>query len=364
MLFDQEYVPEGIVFDVTMLVEGGGPNEWTPDDIAGALLAALQDLRESPARLGASNAEGWGRLEWRLNAVRRMGERAIAAWLAQPGSPLADHLQPADPEALLALGRTLLCAGRSETLDFEIDLRFDAPFLVNDASRVKRPGETSDKPNHTPLKALGDAPLLPASSMHGAMRSQAERIARTLGLPVCDPAGKKSERPPAIKNRGECSKLDVVSRLFGAPGWRSPLRISDFTLAPGSPDPGEPRTQEFVAIDRFTGGGADKLKFNAEAFTPAGQDGFTLRGTLSLDAHRLALLADGTPGWWDELLHLLTYTLRDLCEGDVPAGFGRSKGYGACTALVSLASDVNRCMGLPEPARTLIRGWFAERRIA
>lgn len=364
LLFYEEYVPAGIGFDVTLLVEGGELEGWTVDDIAGALLAGLDELRDSPARMGASNADGWGHLEWKPKAVRRMCDKAIANWLSEPGSPLVDHLAPADAAPLLTLGKAILDRKSTATVDFKIDLHFASPFLVNDPSRVKQESGSSDQPNHTPLKAPGGGPLLPASSMRGALRSQAERIARTLGMTVCKPAGKRSERPPAVKTRQDFDKLDAVGRLFGAPGWRSAVRVSDFTLAPESPDPGDPRRQEFVAIDRFTGGGADKLKFNADAFTPAGCEGFTLRGALSLDIGRLALLTDGASGWWNEPLHLLAYTLRDLCEGDIPVGFGRSKGYGACTAQVKLASGVagNGC--LPQGATDLIEGWFTERRNA
>jgi hypothetical protein len=69
-----------------------------------------------------------------------------------------------------------------------------------------------------------------------------------------------------------------------------------------------------LAIDRFTGGGADGLKFNAQAvYQPV------LSGTLRLDVRRLDLWALG----------LLALTLRDALEGDLTFGFGASKGYGA-----------------------------------
>lgn len=74
--------------------------------------------------------------------------------------------------------------------------------------------------------------------------------------------------------------------------------------------------QEFVAIDRFTGGAKDQAKFNALAlYRPV------LEGCLRV--HTPALSQNG----WA----LLALTLRDLKEGDITFGFGAAKGYGTCT---------------------------------
>ena len=80
--------------------------------------------------------------------------------------------------------------------------------------------------------------------------------------------------------------------------------------------------QEFVAIDRFTGGGAPQLKFNATSrYQPI------LKGQLSIDLARLAYADAG--GW---AIALLVLVLRDLVEGDIRLGFGSAKGFGALHA--------------------------------
>ena len=110
------------------------------------------------------------------------------------------------------------------------------------------------------------------------------------------------------------------------------LEVSDFVAdAPLTAT----EVQEFVAIDRFTGGAADAKKFNAHfVYRP------TLKGRLSI------LLEDLRP--WS--LGLLALTVRDLIEGDITFGWGASKGYGACRAEISkiscpIAFDVTQAFG-------------------
>ena len=108
--------------------------------------------------------------------------------------------------------------------------------------------------------------------------------------------------------------------------------MSDFTAVEEGKD--AMLRQEFVAIDRFTGGVADKLKFNAEgAYRPM------LRGTLSLNLARVS--RSHQPQQDNAYMHtdpwtigLMALVIRDLIEGDIPLGFGASKGYGASTARI------------------------------
>ncbi|MFN0124961.1 MAG: RAMP superfamily CRISPR-associated protein, partial [Blastocatellia bacterium] len=128
--------------------------------------------------------------------------------------------------------------------------------------------------------------------------------------------------------------LCPTCKVFGAPGWRSPLAMTAFTPAPVQQEAMSAgiavEKQEFLAIDRFTGGGAKGLKFNATSrYQPV------LDGTLSLDLR--ALDRAGAGGW---AIALLTLTLRDLMEGDIRLGFGAAKGYGSLTAEI-------RNMGIP-----------------
>jgi hypothetical protein len=157
--------------------------------------------------------------------------------------------------------------------------------------------------------------------------------------------------------------------VFGAAGWRSPLRVSDFVGSSLAT-----LRQEFLAIDRFTGGGAEHLKFDAET-----ADRPVLTGHISLD---LEALGDVGVGRW--ALGLLALTLRDLLEGDLTFGFGAAKGFGACEQVEieelvvpawarvpeafrkglneTALAGVRAGAPLPESVMTASAGWLAELR--
>jgi CRISPR/Cas system CSM-associated protein Csm3 (group 7 of RAMP superfamily) len=207
-----------------------------------------------------------------------------------------------------------------------ITLNFESHFLVNDPSQTGTMEE--EKPAHAPLRDSAGRIVLPASSFRGALRSQAEKILRTLRgeQAACYPDS-KGPRPAceAVYSVSELRRLCPVCQLFGAPGWRSPLGISDFKTNDVVSDD-ELFIQEFLAIDRFTGGGAKGAKFNARAiYRPR------LSGSISIN---LEALARAGAGCW--ALGLLTLTLRDMIEGDIRFGFGAAKGYGIARAKIAL----------------------------
>ena len=101
--------------------------------------------------------------------------------------------------------------------------------------------------------------------------------------------------------------------MFGAPGWRSPLALSDFVPEEGAC---EIQTQEMLAVDRFTGGGREGAKYNAKAVIDP-----VFQGRIVLDRNRAPSFALG----------LLALVLRDLKEGELSFGWGSAgKGYGRC----------------------------------
>ena len=325
LLFWEEYVPPGTSFKVRMLIEGPDALGYTPSQLASVLVCVLDKVKDGKARLGASTAAGWGFVEWQLRRVRRFSPQSITNWAKQPGSLLLEHLmalKEADLAELRNSGRDLVQEIEPARLTFTIDLHMEGPFLVNDASRTKAEKDaTSDKPNHAPLRLAIESPVLPGSSFHGVLRSHSERIVRTIlrdraSENVQDPQGKPGKKISDVANIGQVTEFDAVSCLFGAPGWRSPIRVTEFTLAPGTQKPPIVR-QEFIAIDRFTGGGADEQKFNADAFASSDPGGFTLSGQVSLDLAALGRLeenrreappcAPGTPRWsvpWSTCSHM------------------------------------------------------------
>ena len=316
-LFHCEAVKAGAAFVVRI----GGQN--LDDEDVALLLEGLEafNAEDGAITVGASGADGcWGRMRWAATGLRKL----------LPGEPLMEHLEkgrlayqdlPAFPLASLQSARDAVKATETSVAKIRIglELEFEGAFLVNDARRCKTKydKDPNDKrPNHAPITKGGWA-YLPASSFRGAFRSQAERIARTMGMPA------RTAAEIQASNIDEAKRLDGVSRLFGVAGWRTPVEISDFTHVAGQEK--QEQQQEFVAIDRFTGGGADHLKFNAKhVLRPLFQ------GHMEID---LSALARADAGGW--ALALMAFVLRDLREGDIGFGFGSSKGYGGCRARVT-----------------------------
>jgi CRISPR-associated protein (TIGR03986 family) len=312
-LFHREYVPAGVSFDV--VVAG---HDLSDTDVA-LLLFALRGFgeREEPVTLGAETGSGWGRFKWtEPPAIQRLDHEGLAAWRQASQHVGYSGLSPIEESLLKADVDKLLKSRKSAALSIPIELKFNGPFLVNEPSLTKTSkDDTLDLPNHAPrIDAEGNV-TLPTSSFRGALRAQAERIARTIGIRACRATDPVDACRP-IQNESEKHRLCVTCRLFGATGWASPLGFSSFRLQ-NQPAPFD---QELVAIDRFTGGAAGGAKFNV---TAKWKPEFT--ATITVDRDRLE----------EPEVGLLVLTLRDLAEGDIAFGFGASKGYGNCTCIAN-----------------------------
>lgn len=336
-LFHREVVPAGVGFQV--VITGMFENE---EEVA-LLLAALEGFNasddEGRVTIGADTHSGKGRCRWELGEIYRLDRDGVKAWVRDQNRGCAEHCLPAIDDdkrlALLKKAKALRQSNQKDTLALDITLRFKGPFLVNDPpgekEKLKEKDERLKPPDARPrTNETGDV-VLPERSFRGSLRAQAERILRTmvsddvfhdrgkLHRIVCRPEVTELACGP-IHNEKELDKLCLPCRLFGAPGWRSPLEIRPFELQP-SPSGYEQQVQEFIAIDRFTGGGLSGAKFNALAiYSPV------FKGQIILDRSRM-------PCAWAR--GLLALTLRDLIEGDITFGYGAAKGYGACTAEVN-----------------------------
>ncbi|HEX3315121.1 MAG TPA: RAMP superfamily CRISPR-associated protein, partial [Gemmataceae bacterium] len=311
-LFHREFVPASVTFPITVTGEG-----LELDQIN--LLAGAFESETDPFILGKESRSGWGRMEWKLGEVTCVEPANRFEWLKAARSGIDSVAE--------VISITSRVGHVVNAAEFEIEIQFDGPYLVNDPSKseVKKKKErrlADDQkrlPNHTSLVDSGGKPVLPGSSLRGALRSQAERIVRTLGGHACSPSS-----PCKPLQKLNLDSLCPVCLLFGATGWASLVHFSPFDL---QNDPKPPLHQDFVAIDRFTGGGADGAKFDAVGFW---QPHF--KGRLAISGR----LADAELR--DSALGLLALTLRDLAEGDIPIGFGSAKGYGWCTATWSSGS--------------------------
>lgn len=313
-LFHFEYVPEGVEFLATLSAKS--MTEAQAQRLLG-LLALL-----AGRGTGSGGADGWGRLAWTPVAVRRMGETEVGKWIASGGGPLDEFWKE------VRLTPEIPAAATAREVEFTVELQFEGGFLVNDPSRC---GKASDgRTNHAPWTTSDGRPHLPVSSLRGALRSQAEKIWRTRHpegrLRTVSPRGEE-EPLLDITEVSQVKSLDPICAIFGAPGWRSPISFTPISCV----TPGVRFVQDFVAIDRFTGGVAGEAKFNAEAFWRP-----SFSTSLRVNVERFEASTD--EGAWEESWMLLAMALRDLAEGDVQLGFGAAKGYGACTATIRLSN--------------------------
>jgi CRISPR/Cas system CSM-associated protein Csm3 (group 7 of RAMP superfamily) len=332
-LFHREFVPPGIIFEVAV------SGQDMEDDELALLIATLDGFNhtESPITLGADTGNGWGKLIWKLQEIDRFTENDFEEWANLNSPPVGyDALKPVPPAELARLQKqaaSLLSSSLTPFIEADLTLYFDGPFLVNDPSHTKTgsEAESSGEADHVPLRDHLGRVVLPGASFRGCLRSQAERIVRTLnraaacpgtgGVGACDP----------VYDVERVDELCLTCYVFGAPGWQGIIETSDFV----SVTEDLARRQEFVAIDRFTGGVAGKRKFNADfVYRPV------LKGKLIMRLERGPVsLEDGSkwhPGIW--ALGLLGLVLRDLVQGDITLGFGASKGYGSCKATIDRIS--------------------------
>jgi len=164
---------------------------------------------------------------------------------------------------------------------------------------------------------LGRTVYLPGSSLKGAVRSYCEKIGRTVGLRVCNPltdasCGRVLEHKARRMSGAEIYQgLCPICRLFGHTVMASHVWFSDAYPTPGTieaaNDTGE---RDGVAIDRVSGAVAVG-PFQLEVVT---------RG-----AFQAQLTVRNFQLWQ---VGLLAVALRDVANGYVPLGFGKSRGLG------------------------------------
>lgn len=245
-------------------------------------------------------------------------------------------------------------------------LQGDGPMLANDATVASLTGfdhapVIARWPNVLPQEWQPNL-ILPGSSLRGALRAHAEKIARTLTTlriarepddhkakfiqqcPACNPVESRVDAPltrcdellkDVIEEDAEPASDDLclACRLFGSTLHGSRLKVEDAVWA-GTSSARWFKVQDFLAIDRFTGGGLDGAKFDALAV-------MSPRFTVKLRIEN--------PQLWE--LGWLALVLRDLRDGMLHVGMGASKGYGRV-----VAKDITVRLGAVHPADRSLLG--------
>jgi len=349
--FDYEVLPAGTVFKLRLEID---PKLPAYQKSLPLLAATLAEWEQGRGAIGGRVNRGLG--AFKLSEVqwieRDLNEHDVLIEFLHHGPPwdetsgdrkwLEEQIRVARESVKPYHGN--LPVARS-WVQAEFTLAATGPFLTHDLTQAGRGGF-----DHAPVLAAyekGAKPVLPGSSLRGVLRGQAERIARTLATlqawdagtdatgrqnafftscPACNPLTTRTEDPVASCNSfiktlpkddrdtleqfGAEEKLCLACRLFGSPWNGSRLRVED---APFAGDRVETKVLDFLAIDRFTGGGRDNAKFDAVV--------------LWKPRFRVRLFLENPEPWE---LGWLALVLRDLHDGLVTVGFGAAKGFGKC----------------------------------
>ncbi len=190
-----------------------------------------------------------------------------------------------------------------------------------------------------------EEPFIPGSSLKGMIRSYAEKICRSLRddpVPVCLPYVDPGKEQHGEKRQASCGlsfekykkakstpmlpSPDIyrfscpVCRLFGSHNFIGRFATSDAYLTEKFKAVGAPllENRDGVAIDRLTGGAAGGAKYDLEVLT-RGEFGTTLE-IRNFERWQLGLVG---------------LVLRDMEQGIVRVGFGKSRGLGRFKAKIT-----------------------------
>lgn len=257
--YDFEVVPAGLAFQIEfcLTLYNQQPNYWEkrsnengstdPEMVSAETLRScfrllLETMQKGELRLGAKTRRGLGAGSVDRWEIRRLGTEkrdALAAWLAHdPYSYAASSLEDLDSSLQV-----------HEVPCFKIG----ATFVLDSSLLIRSSGEEANGPEFSHLSE-SERPLLPGTSITGAIRHRAEKIANTIG-------------------QNEKAGRALVERIFGYvhendpddPARASRFRLSEVAL-PGGPD--RLHVQGRVSIDRFTGGALESALFDEAAYWP------------------------------------------------------------------------------------------------
>ena len=258
-----------------------------------ALATALTGLSDGSITLGARKRRGYGRVqisEWRVKtydlAPSDRQPTGLLDWIEHGD----DRLDNMTPEAAIktALGVTTLIDDHRSSFCLNASFSLDGSLLIRSGS-----GQDDRGPDMVHLHARqtnGEKkPILSGTSLAGALRARALKIANTLG---------------PQKAQG------LVEAMFGKTDKASRVSVREDIVE----NPRADLVQNRVSLDRFTGGARDTALFNEQ---PAFGDDNT---TVTMD---IRLIEPQIPE-----VGLLLLLLKDLWTGDLPLGGESSVGRG------------------------------------
>ena len=377
-LYEHEFLPRGTKFDIRITAEGrddetmgrdqseGIPGPASSDTVKKLLEVIVDVLTSGAVCLGGRTGSGQGTIQGIEPKLRRTGKTTDTGALTAPADVL-DALIGEDEEGTpipLELG------GWSLQEPARIRITWWSPtgiFVAEDQELTGRRKEEAQKKNpeangvteplRDPSVAWDEAQLLiPGTSIRGALRSRASRIART----VLAARDELSALTSHDLHEQIAAEPNLVRYMFGSTEYRGAVTVHDCL----STKRGKLIEVTHNAIDRWTGGVIDGGLFTEAVYLGTHWEPITI----DIDLRQLLNNIEAEKGPEDceqskpthaDYAHaayvLLGLVLAELSAGTLPLGSRSTRGLGQ---VVVSSIDVRGCTrdDVVIPAKTLSGG--------
>ena len=345
-LFEHEYLPAGRPLEIVITAQAGLPDgvdvpagavePATPEQVETLFELFLGLFRSERIAFGGRQGAGWGRVRpdarpgagfWTLTRAPLGSCDDLVNWLSG-GQDMAGTIDPVDcggPDRMRITvewnSPTGILVADPRISEAELERkRQEKEKRERAAQEAGRSGEQGDvRDDYVPARqmrtdtAQGERLVLPGSSVRGALRSRASRIARTILAARRAPVEDWSDTDVHAQLAGDPV---LVRDLFGSTEQHGALTVLDTLAVPGSS-----RLIPHNAGDRWTGGVAGGALYGEEV-----HDAQWGELTLELNPGSFSPRADVNrrrAAWC-----LLGLVLAELAAGALPLGSRGTRGLG------------------------------------
>ena len=345
-LFEHEYLPAGRPLEIVITAQAGLPDgvdvpagavePATPEQVETLFGLFLGLFRSERIAFGGRQGAGWGRVRpdarpgagfWTLTRAPLGSCDDLVSWLSG-GQDMAGTITPVDcggPDRMRITvewnSPTGILVADPRISEAELERkRQEKEKRERAAQEAGRSGEQGDvRDDYVPARqmrtdtAQGERLVLPGSSVRGALRSRASRIARTILAARRAPVEDWSDTDVHAQLAGDPV---LVRDLFGSTEQHGALTVLDTLAVPGSS-----RLVPHNAGDRWTGGVAGGALYGEEIHDAQWGD-----LTLELNPGSFSPRADVNrrrAAWC-----LLGLVLAELAAGALPLGSRGTRGLG------------------------------------
>lgn len=286
-LYRTEVWEAGTVFPlrVELIIREDGNDKQLKREVATALTA----LQAGKITLGKRKTRGYGRVKVDEWAVRRYDYSSVDHLLAWLGA--ADLSAALTKDLFSALGVERKADVAKPTFELVAHFKLKTSLLIRAADTVTEMAHLTNGSNQ---------PILPGTSVAGALRARCLRILNTLR--------------PADEGSNEA----FMNTLFGGDDMRpdKQLRASKVIVAEHPINGGTMKwVQNRVSIDRFTGGALETALFDQRPLFGSAEDGVCVELRITREPKEAEI-------------GLILLALKDLWTGDLALGGEQSVGRG------------------------------------